>query len=48
VNHTRFPVRGSPTRLGVSGQQSYKGWSCRTCMSVYRTPNISGVISNYF
>jgi len=25
-----FPERGSPTRLSTSGQQSYKGWSCRT------------------
>ena len=25
VNHTRVPVRGSPTRLSTSGQQSYKG-----------------------
>jgi hypothetical protein len=24
-----FPERGSPTRLSASGQQSYKGWSCR-------------------
>ena len=24
-----FPERGSPTRLGASGQQSYEGWSCR-------------------
>ena len=23
-----FSVRGSPTRLSASGQQSYKGWSC--------------------
>jgi len=25
-----FPERGSPTRLCASGQQSYKGWSCRS------------------
>jgi len=24
-----FPVRGSPTRLSASAQQSYEGWSCR-------------------
>jgi len=30
VNHNRLPVRGSPTRLSASGQQNYKGWSCRT------------------
>jgi hypothetical protein len=24
-----FPERESPTRLRMSGQQSYKGWSCR-------------------
>ena len=25
-----FPERWSPTKLRTSGQQSYKGWSCRT------------------
>jgi len=24
-----FPERGSPTKLRMSGQQSYKGWPCR-------------------
>jgi hypothetical protein len=34
VNHTSLPVRGSPTRLSASGQQSYEGWSFRllTCI----------------
>ena len=31
-----FPIRGSPTRLNVSGQQSYEGWSCRTEIRQYR------------
>ena len=28
-----FPVKGSPTRLSVSGQQSYEGWSCTVDLS---------------
>ena len=31
-----FPKRGSPTRLSVSGQQSYEGWSCRVRNSALR------------
>ena len=30
-----FPERGSPTRLSASGQQSYKGWSCRIFVLTY-------------
>ena len=38
VNQTRLPVRGSPTRLSTSGQQSYKGWSCRgPCNKCFQT-----------
>ena len=32
MSHTGLPVRGSSARLSASGQQSYKGWSCRMCL----------------
>ena len=31
-----FPERGSPTRLSVSGQQNYKGWSCSICIFIHK------------
>jgi len=31
-----FPERGSPNRLSASGQQNYKGWSCRDLSNVFQ------------
>jgi len=46
VNHIRVPVRGSPTRLSTSGQQSYKGWLCRTCCSATSGNNYQSRLRN--
>ena len=34
-----FPERGSPTILSASGQQSYKGWSCRLWIFEFQARN---------